>query len=143
MKTRIFMLAKGKTLDATQEMIAVGVSNVLGCFVGSMAVTGSFTRTAVNDASGVKTPLGGAVTGTMVLLALALLTSTFQYIPKATLAAVVICAMIYLFDVEAIITLWKTKSEYLLYLYFQYFELKCNYQCLECIQFDDWGKTSC
>lgn len=56
--------AKGKFLDATQEMIALGVCNIFGSFVRSMPVTGSFTRTAVNHASGVRTPLGGIFTGT-------------------------------------------------------------------------------
>jgi hypothetical protein len=59
-----FVSAKGKFLDATQEMIALGVCNIFGSFVRSMPVTGSFTRTAVNHASAVKTPLGGIFTGT-------------------------------------------------------------------------------
>lgn len=57
--------AKGKTVDATQEMIALGVSNIFSSFFSSMPITGSFTRTAVNNASGVKTPLGGVFTGTL------------------------------------------------------------------------------
>lgn len=57
--------AKGKTVDATQEMIALGVSNIFSSFFSSMPITGSFTRTAVNNASGVKTPLGGMFTGTL------------------------------------------------------------------------------
>lgn len=92
-------------------MLALGLCNLSGSFIRSMPVTGSFTRTAVNNASGVRTTLGGLVTGSMVLLALGLLTSTFFFIPKATLAAVVICAMFYLIDFEAMITLWRTKSE--------------------------------
>jgi len=44
-------------------MIAVGVSNIAGSFISSYPVTGSFARTAVNAASGVKTPISGAVTG--------------------------------------------------------------------------------
>nr|CAD7431312.1 unnamed protein product [Timema monikensis] len=55
-------VAKGKPLDATQEMIALGLSNILGSFIRSMPVTGSFTRTAVNNASGVRTQLGGLFT---------------------------------------------------------------------------------
>ncbi|KAK5640780.1 hypothetical protein RI129_009327 [Pyrocoelia pectoralis] len=102
--------AKGKTVDATQEMIALGLCNLSGSFIRSMPVTGSFTRTAVNNASGVQTPLAGIVVSIMVLLSLGFLTSTFYFIPKATLAAVVICAMIYLIDYNAIITLWRTKK---------------------------------
>lgn len=101
--------AKGKTLDATQEMLAVGLCNVFGSFVRSMPTTGSFTRTAVNNASGVKTPMGGIITGLLVLLACELLTSTFKFIPKATLAAVIIIAMYYMFEFDVFSILWRTK----------------------------------
>lgn len=80
--------SKGKIVDATQEMIALGLCNIASSFFQSIPITGSFTRTAVNHNSGVKTPLGGVVTGCLVLLALGLLTSTFYFIPKTTLAAV-------------------------------------------------------
>lgn len=53
----------GKSLDATQEMFALGLCNIFGSFVRSMPITGSFTRTAVNHSSGVKTTLGGLFTG--------------------------------------------------------------------------------
>lgn len=99
-------------MDASQEMIALGMCNIMGSFVLSMPVTGSFTRTAVNNASGVRTPLGGAVTGTLVLLALAFLTQTFYYIPKTTLAALIIAAMISLVELERISDMWRSKSEY-------------------------------
>lgn len=74
-----------------------------------MPTTGSFTRTAVNNTSGVRTTLGGIVTGSLVLLALGLLTDTFYYIPKAVLAAVIISAMIFMVDVDVAKTLWRTK----------------------------------
>lgn len=104
-------VAKGKTLDANQEMLALGLCNICGSFVRSMPVTGSFTRTAVNNASGVKTPMGGIITGALVLLACGLLTSTFKYIPKATLAAVIIIAMFYMFETQIFVVLWRTKSK--------------------------------
>ena len=43
----------------TQELIALGAANILSSFVSAYPVTGSFSRTAVNSQSGVKTPLGG------------------------------------------------------------------------------------
>jgi sodium-independent sulfate anion transporter 11 len=55
--------AKGKVLDASQEFFALGISNILGSFVRAFPSAGSFSRTAVNNASGVKTPLGGLLTG--------------------------------------------------------------------------------
>ncbi|KAL5274003.1 SLC26A11.2 family protein [Megaselia abdita] len=102
--------AKGKTVDASQEMVAVGLCNIISSFVQSMPITGSFTRTALNNASGVKTTLGGAVTGILVILTLAFLTSTFYYIPKATLSAIIIAAMIFMVDHERIVEVWKSKK---------------------------------
>lgn len=92
-------------------MVALGLCNVLSSFVSSMPITGSFTRTSINNSSGVKTPLGGAVTGALVLLALAFLTTTFSYIPKATLAAIIISAMIFMIEYERIAEIWKGKSK--------------------------------
>nr|CAD7433530.1 unnamed protein product [Timema monikensis] len=102
--------SKGKAVDATQEMIALGVGNILGSFVRSMPVTGSFTRTAVNNASGVCTQLGGAFTGLLILVALGFLTGTFYYIPKASLAGLIMCAMIFMVEYEMVPLLWKTKK---------------------------------
>lgn len=101
-------------MDATQEMWALGISNIMGSFVKSMPVTGSFTRTAVNNASGVRTQFGGIITGCLVLISLSLLTGVFYYIPKSTLAAVVISSMIFLIDYKAVIVIWRSKSIFVL-----------------------------
>ena len=110
MSNRNLPTAKGKTIDANQEMIALGLCNLFGSFVRSMPTTGSFTRTAVNNASGVRTPLGGVLTGALVLLACGLLAKTFEFIPKATLAAVIIVAMYYMLEIKLFGLLWRTKS---------------------------------
>lgn len=107
----MFFIAKGKSVDASQEMIAVGLCNFMGSFVSSMPITGSFSRSAINNASGVQTVLGGAVTGSLVLLTLAFLTSTFYYIPKASLAAIIIAAMIFMVEYDRIAEIWRAKSE--------------------------------
>ncbi|XP_053423839.1 sodium-independent sulfate anion transporter isoform X2 [Nycticebus coucang] len=96
-------------IDANQELLAIGLTNVLGSLVSSYPVTGSFGRTAVNAQSGVCTPAGGLVTGALVLLSLAYLTSQFHYIPKAALAAVIIMAVAPLFDTKIFRTLWRVK----------------------------------
>lgn len=93
-------------------MIAVGLCNVFSGFVSSMPITGSFTRSAINNSSGVKTTLGGAVTGILVLLTLAFLTNTFYYIPKATLSAIIIAAMIFMVEYDRIGEIWKSKSKF-------------------------------
>ncbi|XP_027811345.2 sodium-independent sulfate anion transporter isoform X2 [Marmota flaviventris] len=96
-------------IDANQELLAIGLTNVLGSLVSSYPVTGSFGRTAVNAQSGVCTPAGGLVTGALVLLSLDYLTSLFYYIPKAALAAVIIMAVAPLFDTKIFGTLWRVK----------------------------------
>ena len=53
--------AQGKLVDATQEFIALGMSNLLGSFFHSMPVAASFGRTAVNSASSAKTTLVSSV----------------------------------------------------------------------------------
>lgn len=60
-------------MDATQEMVALGVCNMAAAFVDSMPVSGALSRGAVNHASGVATTAGGLYTGALVLLALQVL----------------------------------------------------------------------
>jgi sodium-independent sulfate anion transporter 11 len=55
--------AFGKRTDATQEMIALGMGNILGSFFGAMPITSSFGRSSVQNASGVKTPLANVYAG--------------------------------------------------------------------------------
>ncbi|XP_052869528.1 sodium-independent sulfate anion transporter-like [Anopheles cruzii] len=100
----------GRIINATQEMIALGVSNLLVCFCSPLPVAASFTRSAINNSSGVRTSLGCAITAIMLLLSLTFLTEAFYYIPKATLASIVINAMIFLVDYEEIGNIWRTKK---------------------------------
>lgn len=104
----------GSGIDATRELMALSLSNVVGSFFSSIPVTGSFSRSAVNHASGVRTPLGGIYTGTLVLLALGVLTPYFQYIPRAALSAVIISAVIFMIEYEVIKPLWRCSRRELL-----------------------------
>ncbi|XP_065213413.1 sodium-independent sulfate anion transporter [Planococcus citri] len=103
--------ASGDSIDATQELYTLGICNVLGSFFSSMPVTGSFSRSAVNHASGVRSPMGGLYTGILILLALSLLTPYFFYIPKASLAAVIICAVIFMIEYEVVKPMWKSSRK--------------------------------
>lgn len=104
----------GGGIDATRELIALSLSNILGSFCSSMPVTGSFSRSAVNHASGVRTPIGGIYTGMLVLLALGVLTPYFHYIPRAALSSVIISAVIFMIEYEVIRPLWKCSRRELL-----------------------------
>jgi sodium-independent sulfate anion transporter 11 len=70
-----------------QELIAIGVTNLIGTFFNAYPATGSFSRSAIKSKAGVRTPLAGIITGAVVILALYELTSAFYWIPNAGLAA--------------------------------------------------------
>lgn len=97
------------TVDASQELIALGIANCLGSFVSSYPVTGSFSRTAVNAQSGVATPAGGIFTGAVVLLALGVLTPSFKYIPKASLAALIMSSVVTMIEYHILPNIWKVR----------------------------------
>ena len=70
------------TIDPSQEFVAIGITNILGPFLGGYAATGSFSRTAIKSKAGVRTPLAGVVTAIVVLLAIYALPAVFFYIPR-------------------------------------------------------------
>lgn len=80
-------------INPSQEMVAIGVSNLLGPFVGGYPSTGSFSRTAIKAKAGVRTPFAGVITAVVVLLAIYALPAVFFYIPNSTLSAVIIHAV--------------------------------------------------
>ncbi|TQV95082.1 sulfate permease [Cordyceps javanica] len=80
-------------IDPSQELVAIGVSNLLGPFLGAYPATGSFSRTAIKSKAGVRTPFAGVITAIVVLLAVYALTTVFYYIPNAALAGVIIHAV--------------------------------------------------
>lgn len=81
-------------IDANQELIAIGVTNLIGHFFEAYPATGSFSRSALKSKCGVRTPLAGIFTGIVVLIAIYALTDAFFYISNASLAAVIIHAVV-------------------------------------------------
>ena len=94
-------------LDANQELVGQGLSNIVaGCFSG-YPVSGSFSRSAVNINAGAVSGFSSIVTGLVVAAALLWLTPLLFYLPQATLAAVIIMAVINLIKVAPVIHAWK------------------------------------
>ncbi|KAI0253952.1 sulfate permease [Lactifluus subvellereus] len=83
----------GYKIDPNQELIAIGVTNTVGTVFGAYPATGSFSRSALKSKSGVRTPLAGVLTGSIVIVALYGLTPAFYWIPTAGLSAVIIHAV--------------------------------------------------
>ncbi|XP_041978293.1 sodium-independent sulfate anion transporter-like isoform X1 [Aricia agestis] len=109
--------AGSSAVDCTQEMIAVGACNMVASFAQAMPATGSFTRTALNNACGVTSPAGSFFKASVVLLAVTLLAEAFYFIPRASLAAVIMVAMASLIDLVVVRTLWRhSKTELLVWI---------------------------
>jgi len=86
-------------VEANRELIALGASNVAAGLFGGYPVTGGFSRTAVNDSAGARTPLASVITAAIVLVTIAVLTPLFEDLPKAALGAIIIVAVINLVDI--------------------------------------------
>lgn len=83
----------GYKINPNQELIAIGVTNTVGSCFGAYPATGSFSRSALQSKSGVRTPLAGIFTAIVVVVALYGLTDAFFWIPNAGLSAVIIHAV--------------------------------------------------
>ena len=99
-----------KQVDASQEIFALGMCQLVGSFAGSLPITASFGRSTVNSASGVQTPFGGIITGCIVIAACCFLTPHFAFIPTASLSAVIISSVVLTVDVEILLPLWRAKK---------------------------------
>ncbi|KAH9499568.1 hypothetical protein Btru_074151 [Bulinus truncatus] len=97
-------------LDPTQELLSYGIGNLVTSFFQGYAVTGTFSRTAINSQCGVKTPLGNIFTGVIVIIALYFLTPLFYYIPKCALAGVIIAAVLAMVDIRSFKMLYRANK---------------------------------
>ncbi len=80
-------------IDIDQELIGQGLANIAAGFFQSYTVSGSFSRSAINHASGARTGFSSVVTSLVVTIALLWLTPLFYYLPQATLAVIIIFAV--------------------------------------------------
>ena len=100
--------SKNRTsVDPSQELVALGLANVAGSFMQSYPTTGGFSRSAVNDQAGAKTPLASMISASVVGLTLLFFTPLFTFLPKALLASIVMVAVAGLIDIQEVRYLWK------------------------------------
>ncbi|KAJ1462602.1 sulfate transporter family-domain-containing protein [Pelagophyceae sp. CCMP2097] len=109
--TALSSIAIGKTLaakhnyelNAGREMTANGICNIVGSCFSGYPVAGSFSRSAVNNATGALTPLAGLVTGFFVLFCLLV-------IPPFVLASIVIQSVVNLIEFGEAYKLYKVRK---------------------------------
>lgn len=91
---RRFGAMHGYEVDPNRELVAVGASNLGAGLIQGFPVDASFSRSAVADSSGQRTQLSGLINAALVVVTLTLLMSFFADLPKPTLAAIVIAAVL-------------------------------------------------
>ncbi|HFC12897.1 MAG TPA: solute carrier 26 family protein [Anaerolineae bacterium] len=101
------LASKGREkVDANQELIALGLANFGSTLTGGYPVTGGFSRSLVNYAAGARTTLASIITAILIGLSVVFLTPLFYFIPKTTLAAIIIVAVTGLFDLKTLLKVW-------------------------------------
>lgn len=94
-------------IDANQELLGLGAANVGAGLCGGMVVNGSLSKTAVNGSAGARSQVSSLVVAVLTVVTLLFLTGLFEDLPEATLAAVVIAALIELVDIPALVKLFR------------------------------------
>jgi SulP family sulfate permease len=87
-------------VDPNSELIGLGAANVASGLFGGYPITGGFSRTAVNESAGARTPVASLITAAVILITIAFLTPLFQSLPNAALGAIIIAAVVSLIDVK-------------------------------------------
>ncbi|MGX1927796.1 SulP family inorganic anion transporter [Flagellimonas sp. 2504JD4-2] len=98
-------------IDANQELRALGLSNMVGSLFQSFPVSGSFSRTAVNDQAGAKTGMSLIISAMIIVGILLFLTPFFYNLPTAVLGAIIIVSVFGLIDLNYPITLFKHRKD--------------------------------
>ena len=97
---------KRQRIDPDQELIGLGAANLGAAFTGGYPVTGGFSRSVVNFDAGAETPAAGAFTAMGLAIAAVALTPLVHFLPKATLAATIIVAVLSLVDFAILKKTW-------------------------------------
>jgi anti-anti-sigma factor len=105
---KAFGTGADQRVDANRELVALGGANVAAGLCSGMVVSGSLSKTAVNASAGARSQVPGILAGALTVVALLFLTGLFEDLPEATLAAVVIAAVVQLIDIPAIVELHRT-----------------------------------
>jgi sulfate permease, SulP family len=97
-------------IDPNRELIGLGAANLGAGLSSGMVVNGSLSKTAVNASAGARSELSGLVVAALTVVTLLFLTGLFEDLPEATLAAVVIAALVELVDIRSLRALYRVRS---------------------------------
>jgi high affinity sulfate transporter 1 len=103
---RMFGQKHDHRLDANQELLAVGVSNLVAGLGRGFPVSGGMSQSLVNESSGARTPVSGLVAALFTLFVVLFASGLLRNLPQPVLAAIVLAAVLSLCDVPALKEIW-------------------------------------
>ena len=96
--SRALALRTGQHIDANQEFIGQGLSNIAGAFFSGYVATGSFNRSALNYQVGARTPVAAILAGLFLMVIVVLVAPLAKFLPKATMAGILFIVAYGLWD---------------------------------------------
>lgn len=97
--------------NENQELIGQGLAKVAAAFSNGMPVSGSFSRSALNLATGARTGLASLIAAVVVLITLLFFTPLLHHLPKPVLAAIIMMAVFSLVDIQTIKDSWLANKQ--------------------------------
>eukprot|EP01084_Bolivina_argentea_P296138 509982_1 len=95
------------SIDASQELLALGICNLVGCWFQIYPVSGVLSLATVVEATGATTPLYGIIAGIGLIICCGFFLFLFEWLPKPVLGAIVLVGIMNLIDLHKINKLWK------------------------------------
>jgi SulP family sulfate permease len=97
-------------INANQEFIGQGMSNIAGSFFSSYAGSGSFTRSGINYEAGARTPVSAIFSAIALMVIVLLIAPLTAYLPIAAMGGVILLVAYNLFDVDRIINTFRVST---------------------------------
>ncbi|WP_310451697.1 sulfate permease [Sulfuritalea sp.] len=108
--SRAIAVRSEQRIDANQEFIGQGLSNLVGSFFSAYASSGSFNRSGVNYEAGARTPLASIFATAFLLLVLLLVAPLAAYLPNAAMGGILFLVAWGLIDFHHISHIWHTSK---------------------------------
>ena len=104
---RMFAAKHGYRFDPNQELLGIASANVMAGLGHGFPVSGGMSQSLVNESGGARTPLSGFIASLLMLLIVLFLSGVLRYLPQPVLAAIVLMAVMGLFNVAALKHFWR------------------------------------
>jgi SulP family sulfate permease len=104
---RAFAAKNHYEVNPNQELVALGLADVLGGLFQGFSITGSQARTTINDGAGGKTRLASLVAAGTLILFLLFLTPLISRLPVVALAALLIYGGFTLVEFDVLIRIYR------------------------------------